>query len=319
MTNIHRWIDTRSVHVFLEAARDGNFTITAERLNMTQSAVSKAISRLETELGARLFRRSPRAIALTTEGALFLEEAERLKLAAERARDVLRDRTAIPTRKLSVALPMHFGRSEIGPKLPLFAERFPTIQLEYLLVNNGQIDLLEREIDVALQFAAEIRPHPQLLSETIAHLDLVLCAAPQYLERHGKVDTMADLERHRTLGGIDEVSGRVMTWQFKKGRHSIGQQLEFNFVTNSIEVLLDMALAGCGIVSLPYYLAAEPIRQGRLQIVLPKREPELIAVQINYLRRRAHDPEVKAFIALIREIIGQQQSGYLRRRHFAPA
>src|ERR1700677_3582420 len=151
MTNIHRWIDMRGIAVFVQAAHDGNFTVTAERLNMTQSAVSKSIVRLERELGATLFRRSPRAIVLTTAGALFLEEAERLKAAAERARNVLNDRGTLPQRKLRIALPILFGRSEIGPRLPLFAERFPTIILEALLINNGQIDLLERKIDVAMQ------------------------------------------------------------------------------------------------------------------------------------------------------------------------
>jgi DNA-binding transcriptional LysR family regulator len=315
MTNIHRWIDTRGVGVFLQAARDGNFTVAAERLNMTQSAVSKAISRLEAELGATLFLRSPRAISLTAEGAIFLEEAERLKAAAERARNVLRDRVSVPKRKLRVAMPIHFGRSELGPRLPLFVEQFPTIQVEYILVNNGQIDLLERQIDVALQFGSVVKAHAQLASETVAHLETVLCAAPRYLDQHGRPDTIADLARHRTLGGIDEVCDRIMPWRFAKNGHSIGHKPDFNLVTNSIEVLLNMALAGCGIVHLPYYMAVEPIRQGRLQIVLHRQELELIPLQIIYARNRANDAEVKALVKLLRDVIDQQQSGYLRRRH----
>jgi DNA-binding transcriptional LysR family regulator len=315
MTNIHRWIDMRGIGVFLQAARDGNFTITAERLNLTQSAVSKAISRLEAELGATLFRRSPRAIALTTEGALFLEEAERLKAAAERARNVLKDRVTLPRRKLRIAMPIHFGRNEIGPRLPLFAERFPTIKVEALLINNGQIDLLERQIDVALQIGNVVAPHRQLVVETIVHLDTVLCASARYLDRYGPLDTIADLAKHRTLGGIDEVADRIMPWRIKKGGQPFSHKPDFSLVTNSIQVLLDMAIAGCGIAHLPYYMAAESIRQGRLQIILPRQELELIPVQVICARGRADDPEVKALVTLMKEVIGQQTTGYLRRRH----
>jgi DNA-binding transcriptional LysR family regulator len=315
MTNIHRWIDMRGIAVFVQAAHDGNFTITAERLNMTQSAVSKSIIRLERELKATLFRRSPRAIVLTTAGALFLEEAERLKAAAERARNVLNERGALPQRKLRIALPIHFGCSEIGPRLPLFAERFPTISLEALLINNGQIDLLERKIDVAMQIGNVAAPHRLLKDETIAQLDTVLCASPRYVERHGTPETVADLAKHRTLGGIDEVGDRIMPWRFNRAGKPFSHKPGFNLVTNSIEVLLNMALAGCGITHLPYYLAAESIRQGRLQIIMPRQELELIPVQIICARSRADDPEVKAMVTLLKEVIDQQPMGYLRRRY----
>ncbi len=305
----------RGIGVFLQAARDGNFTITAERLNMTQSAVSKAISRLEAELGATLFRRSPRAIVLTAEGALFLKEAERLKAAAERARNVLKEQASLPQRRLRIAMPIHFGRSEVGPRLPLFAEQFPTIQLECLLVNNGQIDLLEREIDVALQIGTAAVPHRQLVSETIAQLDTVLCASPRYLERYGPPESIADLAKHRTLGGIDEVGDRIMPWRFKKAGKPLSHKPGFSLVTNSIEVLLNMALAGCGITHLPYYLAAESLRQGRLQVVLPRQELELIPVRIICAPDRADDPEVKALVTMLKEVTDQQPMGYLRRRH----
>ena len=256
----------------------------------------------------------PRAVSLTPEGAIFLEEAERLKAAAERASNVLRERVAVPKRKLRVAMPIHFGRSELGPRLPLFVEHFPTIQVEYILVNNGQIDLLDRQIDVALVFGSVMKAQSQLVGETIAQAETVLCAAPRYLEQHPRPDLIADLAMHRTLGGIDEVSDRIMPWRFIKNGHSISHKPDFNVATNSIEVLLNMALAGCGIVHLPYYMAVEPIRQGRLQIVLPRQELELIPVQILYARGRANDGEVKALVNLLREVIDQQQYGYRRRR-----
>jgi LysR family transcriptional regulator, regulator for bpeEF and oprC len=152
---------------------------------------------------------------------------------------------------------------------------------------------------VALQFGNASRPQAQL--------ETVLCAAPRYLDRHGRSETIADLARQRRLGGIDEVADRVMPWRLKRGRHSVAYRPAFNLVTHSIDVLVSMALAGCGFVHLPCYLAVEPMRQGRLQLVLPRQELKRIGVQIIHARTRA-------LVMRLREVIDSHQSGYLRRR-----
>ena len=105
-----------------------------------------------------------------------------------------------------------------------------------------------------------------------------------------------------------------MPWRFKKSGQAFSHKPDFNLVTNSIEILLNMAIAGCGIAHLPYYIAAEVIREGRLQIILPRQALDLLPVQIIYARDRADDAEVKALVALIKEVINQQPTGYLRRR-----
>lgn len=308
MKKSHPAFGVRDMMAFVQAARDSSFTTAGEQLGMTPSAVSKAIGRLEADLGATLLRRSPRSVTLTAEGGRFLEEAERLLVAMERARTVVADRTAMPKRRLRVSLPIHFGRTEIAAGLPLFLERYPTIDLEYLLIRNGQADLIEHEIDVALLVGGVRHPDSRLVSRKIASFDMVLCAAPAYLEEFGRPDSIADLAAHRTLGAFDEEAREVSPWRFKPAGRPVEHTPAFNMVSNSIEVLIGMALAGSGIVGVPFYLAGDAIKQGRLQIVLPQHRLEPSAAEIIYVRERAGDPEVMDFVNMLLSVI-QRRSG----------
>ena len=309
MTKVHRPFDVRLVTVFLQAARDKSFTRAGERLNMTPSAVSKAISRLEEDLGATLLRRSPRAVFLTPAGVRFLEEAERLTLAVERARSVVVDRADESRRRLRVALPLALGRSEVAPHLPLLVERFPNVDFEYLLVSNGQIDPVEHEIDAALWVGGEPLSDARYVCENVVDVEAVLCAAPSYLEQFGWPDSVASLDSHRTLGAIDEQAKRITPWRFHSGGQTVTHAPGFGIVSNSIEVLLSLTVAGSGILHSPYYLVADLIRQNRLQIVLPEHRPEAIPLHIVYARSRAADPELVAFIELLMDVLERQRPG----------
>ena len=319
MTKIHRPFDLRLISVFLQVARDKSFTRAGERLNMTASAVSKAIGRLEEDLGASLLRRSPRAVFLTPAGVRFLEEAERLTLAAERARSVVVDRTAESRRHLRAALPLALGRMEVAPQLPLFIERFPHVHLEYLLISNGQLDPVEHAVDVALWVGGDPLSDARFVCESLAEVEAVLCAAPAYLEQFGRPDSVASLDSHRTMGAIDETTKRIMPWRFHRGGQLVVHQPDFGVMSNSIEVLLSLALAGGGILHTPYYLVADLIRQNRLQLVLPDHRPEAIQMQIVYARSRAADPELVAFVDLLSEVLERQRPGGLRSSRLEPS
>ncbi|MFA5630182.1 MAG: LysR family transcriptional regulator [Porticoccaceae bacterium] len=307
MKNIHSSLDFRSTAIFIQAARDGSFTRAAEHLFMTPSAVSKAINRLEEDLGVKLLSRTPRAVTLTPAGSRFFEEAERLALAVERARSAVRDHSILARRRLRSVLPIHFGRTEIAPHLPLFAERHPEVDLEYLIVNNGQMDLVAQDVDVALIVGGRFDLDPAYLCKNMATHDMVMCASPLYLQRFGTPDTIADLDAHRTLGAIDEGIGDVMPWALNYNGRPIEHLPRFNMLSNSIDVLLRMAVAGSGIVLLPDYIARDGLQSGNLCVVLPDHRPEPQRIQILQRRSRAGDPDVMAFVELLETAIAQRK------------
>jgi LysR family transcriptional regulator for bpeEF and oprC len=307
MTKIHSSLDTKAMMVFLQAARAGSFTLAAERLNMTPSAVSKSISRLETELGATLLRRNPRSVTLTPEGTRFFKEAEQLSLAIERARGAVAARSNNAQSRLRVTLPMHFGRTQVLPHLPRFLERHPEVRAEYLLI-NGQLDPIEHGIDIALWFSAGAWIDSRLVITNAATFATVLCAAPAYLERYGTPGKIIELDQHRTLGGVDEKTGRLLPWIFNDGNRQFLHQPQVSVASNSIDLIFSMALDGCGIVYLPDYLADEAVRQGHLRIILPNYQLEPSIAQIVHARARSGDPEVIAFIALLTQIIQMRRA-----------
>jgi DNA-binding transcriptional LysR family regulator len=302
MTKIHRPFDTRAMMVFLQAAREGSFTVAAGHLGLTPSAVSKVIARLEDELGAKLLHRAPRNVSLTAEGSRFFDEADRLMVSIERARNAVTDRKALPRQKLRVTVPINFGRSVVAPHLTLFLERHPELDINFLLT-NAHADPIADGIDVALWFGGSPWTDSRLIVENIAISGTVLCAAPAYLNEFGTPHSIADLQHHRTLAAVDDKTGQVWPWYFENSDQKITFMPTGRFQSNGIEVLCDMAIRGGGIVYLPEFIAMDPIRDGKLKIVLSIYRLLPSEVRLIYPRLRAAKPSVMAFIDLLSEII----------------
>jgi DNA-binding transcriptional LysR family regulator len=204
--------------------------------------------------------------------------------------------------KLRVTLPINFGRAVVAPHLAMFLERHPELDIEYLLT-NAQSDPIEHRIDVALWIDGGAWIDSRLVIEHVSTSATLLCAAPAYLENFGTPRTIADLEQHRTLAAVDEQTGYIWPWTFEHDGTRIPFSPANGFHSNGIEVLAGMAMQGLGIVYLPDYIAAEPVRQGRLRVVLPKFRLVPSAVRILYPRSHAGKPGVMAFVGLLSEII----------------
>jgi DNA-binding transcriptional LysR family regulator len=220
----------------------------------------------------------------------------------ERARNTVTDRAALPREKLRVTVPINFGRSVVAQHMALFLERHPELDIDFLLT-NAHADPIEEGIDVALWFSGTPWTDSRLIVENIAISATVLCAAPSYLNEFGTPRTMADLQHHRTLAAVDDKTGQVWPWYFENGERKITFIPNGRFHSNGIEVLCDMAVRGGGIVYLPEFIAADPIRDGDLRAVLPKYKLSPSEVRLIYQRRHAAKPSVIAFIDLLSEII----------------
>jgi DNA-binding transcriptional LysR family regulator len=308
MKNIHSMLDLHAVSVFLQAARAGSFTQAGKQLCISPSAVSKAISRLENDLGQTLLIRTPRQVSLTPAGYRFFEEAEQLVVVSERARNSVSTSAKTTSKNLRVAFPIHFGRVEVSPQLAFYTQRYPHVKLEYFLVNNGQLDMKEYRIDVALLVADVVEVPADYVCKVIDSRNLVLCASPSYLARYGTPETTSDLDNHRTLGAIDERSGKVMPWMLNYIGRTIECRPDFNLLTNSIDAILEMALTDNGIALIPDYIAEKALKSGRLTSVLRDHHPVPQTIQITYRRKQASLAHVAAFIEFLTNVVRLQYS-----------
>ncbi|ROL75639.1 LysR family transcriptional regulator [Pseudomonas vranovensis] len=247
------------MQVFCEVVGAGTFSEAARRLDMTPSAVSKLVARLEQRLGARLLLRSTRRLELTAEGERFHADSLRILEQIDNAeRDVAN--ASRPSGLINVNSNLPFGLHCLLPLVPQFVEAYPQIILNIELTDTV-VDLLERRADVA------IRSGPMKASSLVQrHLGrsrLRTVAAPAYLQRMGTPQTPEDLLRHNRLGfGFHRQS---QAWVYRDGQ---GQRIEVepegNLLLNDGESMRQLALGGAGIARLADFHVGADIEAGRL-------------------------------------------------------
>jgi DNA-binding transcriptional LysR family regulator len=247
---------------FVEVAETGDFSSAARRLNLTPSGVSKAMTRLEQRLGSTLLRRSSKGIALTEEGASFLEGARR---ALEALQEAELSATQTPTGTLRISCLPSFGVYQLAPLMPEFQRQYPGISIEFVLTTDSRA-LLDRRMDIAIVSGA--LPDSSLVAKRFATSRWLLCGSPDYFRRHGRPRSMADLANHRTLGFTQRTPWNA--WlepaDALKGEHSA---TSYRYSANQGDMLLALARAGAGIVRLAEYHLASDLRAGTIEEILP--------------------------------------------------
>lgn len=291
-----------ALRVFVRVAETRSFTQAAKRLGLTSSAVSKAITRLEQELGVRLLHRTTRSVGLTNDGSSFFEQCLQILGQIEDAENLLGRATSSPRGRLRVHLPVGFGRRVIMPMLPRFLAQHPGLMVDAEL-SDRTIDLAYEGIDVAVQIGelADAR----LIARKLCHLRFMACASPQYLARHGEPRTPDELDKHHCMAYVMMHTGRYREWPFSKNGVPCPKTVSGHLNVNNSESLLEAAMSGLGIAMISNFIAAEAIRAGRLRPILTDYVEEGLPVSVVYLPSRNLSPKVRAFADfLLSEISG---------------
>src|SRR5450830_598347 len=181
---------------FIASADEGSFSAAARRLGLTPAAISKSVNRLELRLGVRLFQRSTRSLALTTDGERLYGQ---VRLPWNEIGDALTDLSQgadKPAGTLKVSLAHTVGRLYIVPLLAEFTRRFPDVVPD-LHFDNRQVDLIAEGFDVAIGGGIELTD--ALVARELARVDIVLAASPLYLKAYPAPSQPQELARHRGL------------------------------------------------------------------------------------------------------------------------
>ncbi|MGF1508782.1 MAG: LysR family transcriptional regulator [Myxococcota bacterium] len=276
---------------FEVVGREGGFSGAARTLNQTPSAITRSIARLESSLGARLFHRSTRSVALTAEGERLRPHARKLIAGVEEAeRDVsrVRDKVAGTLRLTASAT---FARLYLAPILNELSEQHPDLRYE-LVLTDTVLDLVSSGLDLAVRIGPLADSELQVLK--IADERRMVCASPRYLERHGEPSQPSDLLHHRTI-----VVGEADTWTFRGRQRTVrvyrGVRTDFgDFARQAAE-------AGLGLAQLPGWLVNPSLASGRLVRVLERYEASKAGViAVLYPSREWIAPRVRAFLTLVR-------------------
>ncbi|WP_437880697.1 LysR family transcriptional regulator [Pseudomonas sp. LRF_L74] len=195
--------DLKPYAVFAETVAAGSMSAAARRLGMSTSAVSQSIRALELQTGVTLLHRSTRKLSLTEAGERCYPHCLRLLQAASAAADALAQARDAPTGELRVAAPVGFV-THLAPALAPVLSQWPQLRLQ-LLVDDSMIDLIDARIDIAIRVGR--LADSNWIARKLCDLEMILCAAPAYLERHGWPESPADLARHAWLALARETEG----------------------------------------------------------------------------------------------------------------
>lgn len=249
---------------FVRAADLGSFVAAGRVLGLSASAVGKAVTKLEHQLGVRLFQRSTRSIRLTEEGRLFHERCRRILDELDDARAALAKAVETPRGRLRLSVPI-VSYHLLLPVLPDFMARYPDIELD-LDFNDRIVDLIEEGVDVAIR-SGDL-PDSRLMARALRPFQLLLCASPDYLERHGTPECPRGLDRHLAVRFRFPNSGKVQNWPLTLPAGEPELRMRTVMTCNNMEALRGATLRGLGIGCMPDFLAREPLASGALRALL---------------------------------------------------
>ncbi|MEK1889634.1 MAG: LysR family transcriptional regulator [Phyllobacterium sp.] len=288
-----------SLHVFVQAAETRSFTLAGRHLRVSSSAVGKAVARLESRFGVRLFHRSTRTITLTPEGALFLERCRRILNEVEAAEMEIAQTQKAPRGKLRISLPL-VGMLMM-PAVTAFMRTYPEIELD-LDFSDRLVDVIEEGFDAVLR-AGEINDS-RLMTRLVGTFRLILVASPEYLSRRGTPLEPADLAGHACLHHRYATSGKLEPWPIDVRRHDIA--LPVAAVANTIEPLIHMAEQGLGIACLPDLAIRRQLASRRLVTVLGDYSEHSGPFRLLWPSSRHISPKLRVFVDFMAQNLFQE-------------
>jgi DNA-binding transcriptional LysR family regulator len=256
--------DFEGLAVFAKVVELRSFAAAAGELALSKATVSKAVGRLERRLGARLFNRTSRRLALTDAGQKLSMRAARLLADGEAAENEALAQSMSPRGLVRLAVPMTFGLKAVAPILPEFLHAFPDVAID-LHLSDAMVDLIGEGFDAGLRIAR--LPDSSLIARRLCAVARHTVAAPSYLKRYGRPTHPLQLAQHKCFGYA--YMSTPDAWHYS---NAAGEQASVRpagqLRVNNGEALLPAVIAGLGIADLPDFIVADAIEAGEVEVIL---------------------------------------------------
>jgi len=256
-------MDWDKLRVFHAVAEASSFTHAGEKLNLSQSAISRQISTLEQNLGVPLFHRHARGLIMTEQGETLYQTAHDVLLKLDAVQAKLKESTRHPKGPLKVTTTVGLGTSWLTSRIHEFIQLFPDVQLELNLANE-EVDLSMREADCAIRLRQP--QQSDLIQRRLFTVHFHIYAAPSYVNRHGQPKSIEDLDNHAivTFGENTPIYLSNMNWLATVGRKANNPRQPI-FSVNNLIAMRKVVEAGSGIALFPDYLIED--RSGLMQLM----------------------------------------------------
>lgn len=250
---------------FVAVVDEGSFVRAAETAGLSKAAVSRHVNDLEHRLGVRLLHRTTRRLSLTVEGQVFHARCKELLAAVDEAESEISAHSSAPSGLLRVNAPLTFGVLHLAPLWGQFAALYPKVSLDVTL-GDRVVDLIDEGYDLGVRIAAN--SNTLLVSRKLATTRMVLCASPEYLNKHGAPANPGELARHRAIAYTywstrDE-------WEFTGPAGPVSVTVNAAIHANNGDTCRLAALDHQGIILQPTFLVGEDLRRGTLVELMPQ-------------------------------------------------
>jgi DNA-binding transcriptional LysR family regulator len=300
---------------FARVVEQGSFARAAARLGVSTSAVSRHVADLEAHLGGRLLNRTTRRLSLTESGQAFYERAVQLLADLEEAEAAVSAHALAPRGTLKLTCPITFGERYLAPAIAAFAALHPQLTFDVDLSDRA-VDIVDEGCDLAVRIGSV--GSTALIARTLGHTQLVCCAAPSYVARHGAPQTPEDLARHACLAYAYLADRDV--WRFTDARGAErAVRVAGPLGANNGRFLAAIAATGLAIALEPDFIVGDDIEGGRLVRLLPDFRPPSSPIYAAYPSRRHLSAKVRLFVDFLAQRFADAAPWVLEGRPARPA
>jgi DNA-binding transcriptional LysR family regulator len=278
--------------LLVRVAEARSFTRAAGDLGLTQSGLSRAISRLEQALGVRLLQRNTRSVSLTPDGQMLYERCAPLLAELAETEKLMLDRSSHPSGLLKISTPSLFGRKVVMPVIGELTLRYPELRIEAVMTDR-LVDIVDEGFDALLR-TGEIQDQ-RLIARALPPLRWVTVAAPAYLARFGTPHSIDDLQHHHCITVRNLRNGRMVDWQFMQGGKVQDVSVEGRLIFDIGDGMVDAAVGGFGIAQVMDFAVRDELAAGRLVPLLEAFAGRSRGISLVYPPSRQYSPKLMAF------------------------
>ncbi|MEH6651904.1 MAG: LysR substrate-binding domain-containing protein [Motiliproteus sp.] len=293
----------RSLRFFIASLDGGSFAASAKAYGTDPSTVSKAIHRLERDLGIQLFQRSTRQLRLTDAGRLYANTARRVLGELMACEETLKNQNDAPSGSLKLNVPVSYGRLYIRPLLKEFCQLYPNITID-IHYDDAYVDIIEQGIDVSIR--SGVVQDSQLIARQLSPIDFLICGSRDYLDRYGAPCGPEAFNDHSWIRFRYKQTGKLLPIRLLESESVTEYDPDRNFIVNDGESMAEHCAEGLGLTQIPHFIARDWLRSDRLLPLFPSVRQAGTGVYLLYAKREYLPARVKVFIDFITEAIQAQ-------------
>tara|TARA_R110000868_G_scaffold129885_5_gene339173 strand:+ start:639 stop:1550 length:912 start_codon:yes stop_codon:yes gene_type:complete len=285
-----------AMSILLTVVETGSLSGAGRKLRIPLPTVSRKISELEKHLNAQLLIRSTRKLMLTSAGASYIAASKRILEQVNDAESAAAGEFVSARGELVITAPIMFGRLHVLPIINAFLAAFPDINIR-LVLSDRNVHLIDDQVDVALRIGALL--DSSMVATRVGTVRRVICGSPAYFAAHGRPRKPEDLTSHAAV--TFDMMGSASSWDFtvSGSRQAQSVPIHSRLAINTAEAAVDAAIAGVGVTRVLSYQSSQAVKDGRLDIVLARFEPDPMPVNLVHAGQSLQPLKMRAFLDFV--------------------